>query len=166
MPPADNRNARWAAYTGRLSHVHPTRYTQARRSTVENVTVADAPLNWPDPPPVSMLETLLVFVGIPLLAIVVISLLVLAPSLAKGPRFGPGQPWDAAPEWFGAAEPDAAEPAAQRPQLTGSTRAIGGSGVTGTGSSRVSEAGTGVTGTGSNRVSEADPDTGGASVRW
>lgn len=119
----------------------------------------------------SMLETLLVFVGIPLLVFVVISLLVLAPSLVKGTRFSPGQPWDAAPEWFGAAELDRAEPAAQRPQLTGSTRAIGGSGVTGTGSSRVSEADTSTggasrAGAASGRETGADTDTGGASVRW
>jgi hypothetical protein len=50
----------------------------------------------------STLQALLVFVGIPLLAIVVISLLVIAPSLAKGPRYRPGQEWDAPPEQFGA----------------------------------------------------------------
>jgi hypothetical protein len=50
----------------------------------------------------STLQALLVFVGIPLLAIVVISLLVIAPSLAKGPRYRPGQQWDAPPEQFGA----------------------------------------------------------------
>jgi hypothetical protein len=38
---------------------------------------------------------------VPLLAIIVISLLVMAPSLAKGPRYRPDQEWDAGPEAFG-----------------------------------------------------------------
>ncbi len=122
-----------------------------------------------------MLETLLVFVGIPVLVFVIISLLVMAPSLAKGRRFSPGQPWDAAPEWFGATELDTAESAAQQPQLAGSTQATTASTVTGTGSSRATAAGTDTgssrvseaeTGTGSSRVTGSDTDTGGASVRW
>ncbi len=49
----------------------------------------------------STLHALLVFVGIPLLIFVVITLLVMAPSLAKGPRYRPSQQWDADAEWFG-----------------------------------------------------------------
>jgi hypothetical protein len=117
------------------------------------VTIADAPLNWPEPPPASMLEILLVFVGIPLLVIVVVSLMVMAPSLARGPRFSPGQPWDAKSEWFGAPEAAALEPAPQQRQLQGSSavRSPAGRG----GSTRV----TGVDARG-------DGDTGGASARW
>jgi hypothetical protein len=33
---------------------------------------------------------------------VLISLLVLLPSLAKGPRYRPGLDWQATPEWYGA----------------------------------------------------------------
>ena len=33
--------------------------------------------------------------------ILVISLLVYAPSWAHGPRYRPGQPWDSNSEWFG-----------------------------------------------------------------
>ncbi len=84
---------------------------------------ADAPANWPDPPPTSLLHTLLVFVGIPLLITVVIAVLVMAPSLVKGPRYSPGQPWDAESEWFGAPEQAAVEPGTTSAQLTGSTRA-------------------------------------------
>ncbi len=48
------------------------------------------------------LQVLLIFVGIPLLVITTVSLLVLIPSWVKGPRYRPGQPWDAESEWFGA----------------------------------------------------------------
>ncbi len=50
----------------------------------------------------STLHAILLFVGVPLLIFVAITLLVMAPSLAKGPRYRPGQGWDAEPEWFGA----------------------------------------------------------------
>jgi hypothetical protein len=50
----------------------------------------------------STLHVLLLFVGGPLLIIAVITLLVMAPSLAKGPRYRPSQQWDADAEWFGA----------------------------------------------------------------
>jgi hypothetical protein len=49
----------------------------------------------------STLHALLVFAGIPLLVILAVSLLVLAPGWVKGPRYRPGQPWDARREWFG-----------------------------------------------------------------
>ena len=111
--------------------------------------LADAPTTWPEPPETSMLELLLVFVGIPLLAVVVISLLVMAPSIAKGPRFSPGQPWEAEPEWFGAPERTQVGTAPQRPQLQGSTRAT---------DQRA--------GTPNPAVTGDEKDSGGASVRW
>jgi hypothetical protein len=46
-------------------------------------------------------QTLLVFVGIPALIIAVVSLLVFAPSIAKGPRYRPGLSWWAPPVWVG-----------------------------------------------------------------
>ena len=49
----------------------------------------------------STLYALLFFAGIPLLIIAVLTLLVMAPSLARGPRYRPGQEWDAEAEWFG-----------------------------------------------------------------
>ena len=52
----------------------------------------------------STLETLLLLVGVPLLIIAVITLAVLAPSLARGPRYRPGLSWWAQPEWFGGPE--------------------------------------------------------------
>jgi hypothetical protein len=70
------------------------------------VNLADAPWTWADQPSLSTLEAVLIFAGIPLLVIGIVSLLVMAPSLAKGPRYRPTEDWNAESEWFGA--PDAA----------------------------------------------------------
>lgn len=57
----------------------------------------------------SVVQTLLIFVGIPSLLFVVIALLVSAPSMARGPRYRPGLGWWAAPVWFnGPADADTA----------------------------------------------------------
>jgi hypothetical protein len=63
--------------------------------------LADVPTTWQDPPPMSTLHALLLFVGVPALIVGVITLMVIAPSLARGPRYRPGQEWDAQPEWIG-----------------------------------------------------------------
>ncbi len=65
------------------------------------MTLADPPKTWPDGPAISTLETLAIFVGIPLLVILAVSLLVYAPSWVHGPRYRPGQPWAAGSQWFG-----------------------------------------------------------------
>ncbi len=49
----------------------------------------------------STLHALLLFVGVPLALFVGITLLVMVPSIAKGPRYRPGLAWWAEPEWFG-----------------------------------------------------------------
>jgi hypothetical protein len=57
----------------------------------------------------STLDVLLVFVGIPLLATLVITLLVYAPHMAKRPRYRPGRLYDADPLWFdGPSKPERA----------------------------------------------------------
>jgi hypothetical protein len=71
---------------------------------VTTVNLADTPATWDDPAPMSTLHALLFFGGIPLLIAAVITLLVMAPSLAKGPRYRPSQQWDADAEGFGAPE--------------------------------------------------------------
>jgi hypothetical protein len=48
----------------------------------------------------TVIQTLLIFVGIPALLFVVIAVLVSAPSAARGPRYRPGLGWWAAPIWF------------------------------------------------------------------
>jgi Domain of unknown function (DUF5130) len=63
---------------------------------------ADTPESWPDAEPMSTLEALLVFVGVPAGLFALIALLVVAPSLARGPRYRPGMTWLARSEQFGA----------------------------------------------------------------
>ena len=63
---------------------------------------ADTPSSWPDTDPMSTMEVLLVFVGIPAGLFVLIALLVMAPSVARGPRYRPGMTWLAQSEQFGA----------------------------------------------------------------
>ncbi|MFC0622541.1 aa3-type cytochrome oxidase subunit CtaJ [Kribbella deserti] len=46
-------------------------------------------------------QTVAVFIGIPALIIAVVTLLVYAPSIAKGPRYRPGLSWWAPPVWIG-----------------------------------------------------------------
>jgi hypothetical protein len=73
--------------------------------------LADTPATWDDGSSMSTLHAIVLFVGGPLLIIAVITLLVMAPSLAKGPRYRPSQQWDADTEWFGAPEVEGGESA-------------------------------------------------------
>lgn len=68
----------------------------------------------------SILQTLGIFVGIPLAMFVGIAVIVAVPAIARGPRYRPGVGWWAAPVWFNGPEnPDEA------------VRAPGGSGQSG-----------------------------------
>lgn len=51
-------------------------------------------------PGLSVLQTLGLFVGIPLAAFLIIAVMVYAPSSARGPRYRPNVGWWAAPVWF------------------------------------------------------------------
>lgn len=51
---------------------------------------------------VTVLQTVLVFVGIPVAIYAVIALLTLRDRKAKAPRYRPGQSWDFAPVWWSA----------------------------------------------------------------
>jgi len=64
----------------------------------------------------SVLQTLLIFVGIPAALFVAIVLLVSAPSMARGPRYRPGLGWWAAPVWFNG--PDDADSAVRSATAT------------------------------------------------
>lgn len=59
---------------------------------------AQVPEGWSNPPPVDGLQALLVLGGIPLALFLVITLLVMAPSLAKGQRAAHAS---GESEWFG-----------------------------------------------------------------
>ena len=63
-----------------------------------------------------VIETLLIFVGIPAALFVAIVVLVSAPSMARGPRYRPGLGWWAAPVWFNG--PDDADGAVRRATAT------------------------------------------------
>ena len=76
----------------------------------------------------SYFNTFLIFGVLPLALFAIIALLVMLPSLAKGPRYRPGLSWWASPVWFGGpADPDAVKPerlAQTQPiEGTGGTRA-------------------------------------------
>ncbi len=96
----------------------------------------------------STLHALLFFGGIPLLIVMAIALLVMAPSLAKGPRYRPGQDWDAQPEWFGAAPPGNVVPADRQIEAAAVTPRQQATDATG------------------ERLSAAEGKAGGASVHW
>lgn len=102
-----------------------------------STTLADTPATWHDGPSISALHALAIFAGIPLLVMLAVSLLVFAPSLVRGPRYRPGQPWEATSEWFGV-----------RPGVTGSAGQL--------------EAGSAADETGY----APGPDSGGASATW
>lgn len=57
---------------------------------------ADVPEGWSQPESVDGLQAILLLAGVPIVLFVGITLLVLAPSLARGERSGP-----ASDEWFG-----------------------------------------------------------------
>ena len=48
----------------------------------------------------SVVETVLVFVGIPLGASLLLALAVLGPGAARAPRYRPGSGWDYDPVWY------------------------------------------------------------------
>lgn len=64
----------------------------------------------------SVVQTLLFFVGIPGALFVAIVVLVSAPSMARGPRYRPGLGWWAAPVWFNG--PDDADAAVRTAAAT------------------------------------------------
>lgn len=65
---------------------------------IASPALADVPSGWPDPEPVPLLRALLVYVGAPLGLMLIITLLVMAPSMARGERPGASATDD---QWFG-----------------------------------------------------------------
>lgn len=110
--------------------------------------LADTPSTWPDPQPTSTLHVLLLFGGIPLLVIIVVSVLVMAPSMARGPRYRPDQDWDAEAEQFGTKPLDHGVVPAGQIESSGATPADREQATTAT------------------RKRLADDDAGGASAGW
>ena len=94
-----------------LLHVTPRTLSSVRRSAVLTTAVglfllvagpasAEVPEGWSDPAPVPQLQALLIFVGVPLLMILMIAAAVYLPAMARGERVSPvaspGQD-----QWFG-----------------------------------------------------------------
>jgi hypothetical protein len=70
-------------------------------TSLTSTAFAEAPNTWEDPPSVSPAHAILVLAVIPLALIALITLLVYVPSMSKGERYQPGQPWRNEAEWFG-----------------------------------------------------------------
>lgn len=128
---------------------------QYRRS----VNLAGTPGTWDDPSPMSTLNALLFFAGLPVLIIAVITLLVMAPSLANGPRYRPSQQWDADAEWFGG-------PAAQGSPGTLALEGPTGAGTTGDRAAGDKAAGDRAAGDRAAGDEAPGDDSGGASASW
>ncbi len=65
---------------------------------------AAAPVTWPDPDALPLLQALLLFVGVPLAIVLTISLLAAGPAIARGSRDRrDGASWTE-PLWFGGPE--------------------------------------------------------------
>lgn len=62
---------------------------------------ADTPAGWDTGPKATALDFLLVLVLIPLGLSLVISILVLVPSMVRGRGYEPGHSWRGRSEWFG-----------------------------------------------------------------
>jgi len=61
---------------------------------------AEVPEGWSEPPPVPVLEALLILGGIPLLLIVLITAAVYLPAMVRGERVSPNAP-EIEDQWFG-----------------------------------------------------------------
>jgi len=72
----------------------------------------------------TVLETVLVFVGIPLGVFGLVAVLVYGASARGFPRYRPGRSFNVAPVWFLAAPPTADRSASGRPALTSGRPAL------------------------------------------
>ena len=68
----------------------------------------DVPVGWSNPSDVNMTHAVLVFVGIPLLLFIAITVAVYLPSLVRGERIAPGQP-PVSDQWLGGPRTGTAE---------------------------------------------------------
>lgn len=131
---------------------------------------ATPPVTWEDPPPMSMLHALLLFGGVPLGLVVLIALLTVAPSVARGSAPQRGVDRWATPQWFNGpraeslaeareSQPVGAGAGAPRPLAAGAgvprTLTVGTHEVPGTGAHAARGA-----------VVAAAAPGGGASARW
>lgn len=76
----------------------------------------------------SVVETVLIFVGIPVAIYLVLAALTLGPGRTRASRYRPGQPWNHGPVWF-AAQDRTAAPVGSRPIVPGAAVQAAGSGT-------------------------------------
>ncbi|WP_231121726.1 aa3-type cytochrome oxidase subunit CtaJ [Motilibacter peucedani] len=74
---------------------------------------------------IGVLQTIGVYIGIPLAVYLVVALLTFAPSTTRGPRYRPGAGWDADATWLGGPTGKHAAPDADTPRAQGSGGASG-----------------------------------------
>lgn len=86
---------------------------------------ATTPVGWDEGPPVSPLEALLLFVGVPLGLFLLITFLTVAPSLARGDRSRGVDRW-ATPQWFNGSRAGESVEGAGEPQALGGSAGTGG----------------------------------------
>ncbi len=77
-------------------------------TAVINLIPLDVPVGWSDPPPVNMVEAVLLLGGIPLLLFTAISVAVYLPSIVRGESLAPGQP-PVENQWLGGPRTGTAE---------------------------------------------------------
>jgi len=114
----------------------------------------------------STLEGLLIFAGIPLLIVVAITVMVMAPSLAKGNQPRSGGNWQAEPEWFGAPRTVGAAEAAANPHQIESGPGAGYNPASAGDHDNVVIDEPGEAGDHGLPADSSRDQTGGASVRW
>lgn len=94
-----------------MTHRSPSLARTAVRATAAGVFLAaaaslapafaDTPSLWENSPSVSVFHAVMIFFLIPLGLALVITVLVMVPSLVKGDSYEPGQAWRSEGEWFG-----------------------------------------------------------------
>jgi hypothetical protein len=77
-------------------------------SALAAVVPLDVPVGWPEAPDINVTHTLLIFVGIPLLLFILITLAVYLPSIIRGESIAPGQP-PVENQWLGGPRTGTAE---------------------------------------------------------
>jgi hypothetical protein len=70
-------------------------------TTAGGAAYASPPDSWEDTPNVSPLHVLLLLGVVPLALFVLITLLVMLPSMKRGSSYSPSTVWRGEPEWFG-----------------------------------------------------------------
>jgi len=122
--------------------------------TIPSAASASPPITWEEPPPMSALQALLLFGGVPLGLFVLITALTIAPSVARGGDQRGVDRW-ATPQWFhspGAEATSVGSDQEQRALIPGHAHTDAGPG-TDAGPAR-------------DVVPVAAPTGGGASARW